>query len=193
MADNTKQYLIYVSRLSAAEKAQVYHLADVWPDADLRDRLHQALEDVCMDRLIRAEGCLRVAKSLVSAAAPGGEELRTAVGRAYYSAHHAIRAMCLRRNHWDPDGHGESIEQLRKLVKEAEFQRVSGLTPGIIPEIGEARDNPEVADYSPYEFSRRTGDIGLFSITETDWRKAADFNIGLAERLLTAADKVVFL
>lgn len=193
MADDVKWSLIYVSRLSQSEKGEVYSLADVWPEADLRARLRQAVEDVCVDRLVRAEGCLGAAKSLMSVPAPSVEELRTAVGRAYYSIHHAIRAMCLRRNHWDPDGHGESIEQIRKLLNAPDFQRAFGLMPGIVKEISEARDNREVADYSPYNFSRRTEGIGIFSVTGLDWRTAADFNIGLAERLLTAADKVIFL
>ena len=192
MADDVKRHLIHVSRLSQSEKGEVYSLTDIWPEADLRIRLRQAVEDVCLDRLIRAQGCLEVAKSL-AAAAVGSEALRAAIGRGYYSVHHSIRAMCLRRNQWDPDGHGESIEQIRKLLGDPDFQRASGLMPEIVKEISEARDNREIADYSPYDFSRRTGGVGIFPITGLDWRIAADFNIGLAERLLTAADKVVFL
>lgn len=193
MADDVKRSLIHVSRLSQSEKGEVYSRADIWPETDLPARLRQAVEDVCVDRLIRAEGCLGVAVSLASAPTPSVEELRTAVGRAYYSIHHAIRAMCLRRNQWDPDGHGESIEQIRKLLGAPDFQRASGLMPEIVKEVSEARDNREVADYSPYDFSRRTGGIGIFPITGLDWRIAAEFNIGLAERLLAAADRVVFL
>ncbi len=194
MADDDKRYLIYVSRLSQPEKQEIYALAEVWPEAELRARLRQAVEDVCLDRLIRAQGCLEVAKSLTpSTSAASVEELRAAIGRGYYSVHHSIRAMCLRWNQWDPDGHGESTEQMRKLLNDAVFQRASGLMPEIIKEITEARDNREVADYSPYDFSRRTGGVGIFPITGLDWRKAADFNFALAERLLTAATKVVFL
>ena len=194
MADDVKRRLVYMSRLSQSEKGEVYSLADIWPGADLRVRLRQAVEDVCLDRLIRAQGCLEVAKSLAPPVSTASvEALRTAIGRGYYSVHHSVRAMCLRRNQWDPDGHGESIEQIRKLLGDPDFQRASGLMPEIVKEISEARDNREVADYSPYDFSRRTDGIGIFPITGLDWRIAAEFNIGLAERLLTAADKVVFL
>ena len=58
MANEPKKHLVYVSRLSQAEKDQTYDAANVWSDESLRLRLQKTIGDVCLDRLIRADGCL---------------------------------------------------------------------------------------------------------------------------------------
>ena len=161
----------------------------LWP------RLLSAVEEVAIDRLIRADGCLQVARLLHTASigAAGSEELRGAASRAYYSIHHSIRAMCLWQNKWDPDGHEESIRELKKLLTENAFLHRSGLEPNISLRIIEARANRHVADYSPHEMQRNNARNAVETITDGRWEDAARFNIDLALELLRGAFKFVGL
>jgi uncharacterized protein (UPF0332 family) len=186
--------LRYVARLSAAQKAAAYAQDAAFPGSDLGARLRSAIEDVSQDRLIRAEGCLRVARKLRSEASGDEELLRTAIVRGYYSVHHAVRAICLRENQCDPDGHTESIEAFKKLLKDGDFRRRSGLPPEEFEAVMEARTNRHVADYSPYReqpSSTRLADNAVDRITDDDWERAADFNIALAGRLSAVALKLL--
>jgi uncharacterized protein (UPF0332 family) len=166
--------------------------------------------------MIRAVSCLETADFLYSSKTPAQSELRpdflrTVITKAYYSIHHSLRAIAIMENEWEADGHQESISELRRLLKDIDFQKRSGLTDAVIAELAQARDNRSVADYSPYDHSRRevktnensaltqmpASDIAKrdtkvdwVSISDGDWEKAAKFNIDLAQRLLKAADAV---
>lgn len=184
--------LLHVARLSQSEDATIRSLDAAFPGSDLRKRQFAAIQDVCMDRLVRAEGCLEVSRFLL--ASLGGEErLRASVGRAYYSIHHSIRIMALWYNNWDPDGHESSIQQLRELLKESKFRHQTGLAMDVWERVGVARDNRHVADYSPYDFQRDSKGRGVIAITGQDWLLAAKFNVHLAEELVTAASKLIGL
>jgi len=76
--------LIFVHRLTASETAAVFAHDAVFPASGLKPRLLEAIEEACLDRLIRAGGCLDLANRLFSAAADE-ETLRAAISRAYYS------------------------------------------------------------------------------------------------------------
>ena len=181
------QTSIYVARLSAAEKEAIFEQDKAFPNSNLKSALLDAVADVCVDRLIRADGCFQVAKQLCSSS--DGETLRAGVARAYYSMHHSLRAMALWRNKWDPDGHEESIKQLKLLLEDNSFVGKSGLAADDWEKVTEARNNRHVADYSPYDSQREPR--GMVRITGNDWRSAAQFNYDLAEKLLNSAIKVV--
>jgi uncharacterized protein (UPF0332 family) len=187
--------LIYVARLSADEKDAALTIDRSFPQTGLWARLLSAVEEVAIDRLVRADGCLQVAKLLHTASlgVAGSEELRGAASRAYYSIHHSIRAMCLWQNKWDPDGHEESIRELKKLLTENTFLHRTGLARGVLAEVNEARENRHVADYSPYDFQRNNPGDGFEEITGERWDEAAKLNIDLAERMLAAGFRFVGL
>ena len=94
---------LYVSRLTKSEKASLFIHDAAFPNSNLQRDFLQAVQDVCLDRLIRADGCLTLAHAL--SLQNGEEELRAAIGRAYYCIHHCLRTMALWQNKWDPDGH----------------------------------------------------------------------------------------
>ena len=184
---NSVQTLIYVARLSADEKEAILAQDKAFPNSDLKSALFSAVTDVCVDRLIRADGCLQVAKPLCSSA--DEETLRAGVARAYYSMHHSLRAIALWRNKWDPDGHEQSIKQLKLLLQDNAFVQQTSLASNDWQKVTEARNNRHVADYSPYDTQRELR--GIVSITGNNWQSAAQFNYDLAETLLNSAFKVV--
>ncbi len=184
---NSVQTLLYVARLSADEKEAIFAQDKAFPNSNLKSALFSAVTDVCIDRLIRADGCLQVAKPLCSS--PDPETLRAGVARAYYSMHHSLRAIALWRNRWDPDGHEESIKQFKLLLQDNAFVQQSCLAADVWEKVIEARNNRHVADYSPYDMQREPR--GITRITGNDWHSAAQFNYDLAETLLNSAFKVV--
>jgi uncharacterized protein (UPF0332 family) len=179
--------LVYVSRLSQEEAAAIFNVANVFQNNQLRSQLLLAVKEVVQDRLTRAAGCLALAERLRANA--DHESMRAAVNRAYYSAHHSIRAMILCKKNSDPDEHSASVKAFENLLGEAKFAKRSGLNASIIKDVWTAMTNRHVADYSPYDESRK--DLAWMPITDADWAKAAEFNIKLAKKLLAAAQKVV--
>jgi uncharacterized protein (UPF0332 family) len=182
--------LVYVSRLSPSEKGELYKLDRAFPETKIGEALRNAIQDVVVDRLILATGCLQTARRLITPEA-SEEDLRAAVNRAYYAVHHAIRVLVLKETGCEADGHEQAIKELRRLLADADLRRRSGLSEDVIENIGEARDNRSVADYSPYDVSRKEDEIALFAISEGDWRKAAEFNIRVAQTMLEADYKVI--
>ena len=181
---------VYVDRLTAGEKDAALKLDEVCPGADVKARLFAAVEDVCIDRLSRAEGCLSLARYLRGPASgldPADEYLRGVVSRAYYSIHHSIRSMALWRNKWDPDGHEESIKEFRIMLGDSQFLRATRLTEDAGALVVAARANRHVADYSPYTLQRTPPKTDGVPITGGDWAQAADFNLQVAEDLFRAA------
>ncbi len=182
--------LIYVARLRPGEKETILAHDAAFPASGLWNGLLRAVEDVCVDRLIRADGCLRLARQL--ALQSGDEEaLRAGIGRAYYSLHHSLRAMALWQNKWDPDGHEESIQQFRLLLKDNSFRNRSGLAPDASERVAEARTNRHVADYSPYDVQRNPPETQWVGITGGTWATAAQFNCDLASVIFHSAMKII--
>lgn len=179
----------YVARLSAAESRAIFAHINAFTGTDLGTLFQSALQDVCLDRLVRADGCLTLAKQLRKDM--GEESLRASVGRAYYSIHHSLRCIALWENKWDPDGHAESIEQFKILLKNADFQRRSELSEDDLDRVVQTRMNRHVADYSPYDMQRSPH--GDERIDDGDWEKAAQDNIDMADRLFKAADRILGL
>lgn len=186
--------LVFVARLTRGEKDTIFKQASAFPTSDLTSRLDSAIEEVCVDRLSLAEDCLKLARDLtnpVSGAGAGEAQLRAAVGRAYYCMHHSMRAIALWQNQWDPDGHAETIEELKKLLGNNSFRARSGLAADAWTRVVVARTNRHVADYSPYAVQRDPPDVGHVEITGRDWAAAADHNIRVAEELFEAAVRFV--
>lgn len=180
---------LFIHRLTQAEKAAVYAYNAAFPSSGLAASFANAVEEVCVDKLIRADGCLKLARSL--ALGTDNESLRASIGRAYYSIHHCLRAMALWQNKWDPDGHEQSLKEFRELLKDTHFRRRSGLPENTGVRVAEARTNRHVADYSPYDFQRDPPDTGPIGISNGVWADAVQFNIALAEEIFQAAMKCV--
>jgi uncharacterized protein (UPF0332 family) len=204
-----KRALVFLSRLNKAERMHLLRASDAFPELSLRDNLSQRVEALATARLLLAEGCLEAAEFVLSRAAGTDCEehlLRTAVTKAYYSIHHSLRTIALLENGWEFDGHKEVIDEVVDLWKadKNRFRSVSGLPEESLDNLYEARNNRSVADYSPFEFSRRestdehgdeserpeSGTIRWTNITGDNWRHAAEFNVKLAKENLIAADKV---
>lgn len=182
--------LVYVARLRKEEKAALFAQEAAFPSSGLMVALLEAVEDVCLDRLVRADACLGLARRLADGS-PDEETLRAAIGRAYYSVHHALRAMALWQNKWDPDGHEESITEFKALLEDRTFRHRSGLTPDVLGRILEARTNRHIADYSSYNIQRNPPQTRWLGITNGSWTDAVQFNIDVADGILQAAVKCV--
>lgn len=182
--------LVYVARLRKDEKETVFTHQAIFPFSGLRAALLEAVEDVCLDRLVRSDACLALARRLADGT-PDEETLRAAIGRAYYSIHHALRAIALWQNKWDPDGHDQSIAEFKTLLGDNAFRHRSSLAPDVLERILEARDNRHVADYSPYDVQREPPRTARIGITNNNWTDAAQFNIALADVILQAAVRCV--
>jgi uncharacterized protein (UPF0332 family) len=192
MASETAKPLVYVARLSNAEKNALYAHGDAFPELEVRSKFHQAIRTVVLDRLKMARDDWFLAAHLFHDA-PTDAHYRAAVNRAYYAIHHSIRVMVLSQNNCEADGHQEAIQELRKQLRREEFRRKCGLSEDIIDEISRACDNRSVADYSPYDFSRRDGTTEWVLISGNTWKSAAEFNLNLAVRLVKAAARFVGL
>jgi len=181
---------VYVNRLRKDEKATAFAYDAVFPSSGVKASLLSAIKDVCDDRLIRAEGCLRLARSLAASSADN-ENLRASIGRAYYCIHHCLRAMALWQNKWDPDGHDESITEFKTLLQDNSFIVRSGFSPDDYKRVAEARTNRHIADYSPYDVQRDPPKTNWVRVTNGSWADAVQFNIGLADEVFQAALKCV--
>ena len=183
----SKDILLFVSRISAVEKAALFTSA--FQRDDLDKVFKSAIHEVAIQRLVRAEACHNVA--LILFRLPEEESLRSAIGRAYYSIHHSIRAMILYELQFDPDGHQASIDALAELLRDNGFRGRSGLQVADAKEISSARDNREIADYSPFDVSRRLAGGNDMRLSHPTWTESAKFNVDLSLRILVASMKVV--
>lgn len=177
--------LLFVHRLTLTEKTAVYTHNQAFPSSGLAAAFAIAIQDVCIDKLIRADGCLELAKSL--ATNTENESQRASIGRAYYCIHHCLRAMLLWQNQWDPDDHEQSIKEFGALLQDNTFRNRSGLPLNTEKRVAEAQTNRHVADYSPCIFQRDPPKTGRISITNGTWPDAVQFNIALAEEIFQAA------
>ena len=185
-----KHSLVYMSRISAQDKSNIFRTSEILMTPELRANFDNCLRDVVIDRLARAEQCLELARRLMRSGKPADEEsLRGSVGRAYYSAHHSIRAMVLHQRKHDPDGHQKSLEALAELLKDNAFRGKSGLTASMTDKIRTTYDNRCVADYSPYDMSIDKSE--WIDISGKDWKATAQFNIKWAKKLFDGAWRVV--
>ena len=180
---------LFIHRLTSMEKTAVYTHNKAFPSSGLAAAFATALQDVCIDKLIRAEGCLELAQSL--AANTDNESQRASIGRAYYCIHHCLRAILLWQNKWDPDGHEQSLKEFGVLLQDNAFRNRSGLPPNTEKRVTEARTNRHIADYSPYIFQRNPPDTGRIGISNGSWTDAVQFNIALAQEIFQAAMKCV--
>ncbi|MCX7049183.1 MAG: HEPN domain-containing protein [Candidatus Sumerlaeota bacterium] len=178
---------VYVSRLSSSEKSELYKIHNSFPEANIRKIFQEAISDVLLERLILAQDFYESSRQLIGLPASSDNDLRTAINRAYYAVHHAIRVLVLKATESEADGHEQAIQELRLLLKKDDFRRLSGLEEDVIQQVSEARDNRCVADYSPFKYSRREKKDELIPITEGSWRKAAEFNLSVAKKIVAAA------
>lgn len=190
-----KDILVHLFRLSSQEKTAIFQVAKALQTPQVATVFNDCLMEAVFDRMVRAEGCLELAKSLLAQRQqpPLEEErIRTVIGRAYYSIHHSIRAMCLHHLEFDPDGHEESIGEFETLLTDNAFRARSGLAPNVVAEIHQGKDNRSIADYSPYDVSRKPNtDVSIR--TSNNWQDALQFNVGLAERIFGAANRITGL
>lgn len=115
----------------------------------------QHIEQVVDDRLAFADRLLAFSTRMLNGAGGGGDAdmvLRMALARSYYAAYHALRALHMAFEGWDPDGHKETVEATVKLfVKHpALAARFSWATPGLPAALTELLEERHVADYHFY-------------------------------------------
>src|SRR5579872_2654369 len=90
--------LVFLSRLTRAERQQLFRADDAFKEFGLRSRWRNLIQTLAYDRMIRALSCLETADFLASQNASSQTDLRpdflrTAVTKAYYSIHHSLRAI----------------------------------------------------------------------------------------------------
>lgn len=154
-----KRALVFISRLSKAERQYLLLGSDAFPDLCLQEKLRNLARELATERLIHAGRCCRVAEFLNAEASKVDEDLkiefhRTAITKGYYSIHHSLRAILLIRNGWEVDGHQLVINEIELLLKKAKPGTMGGMTDAINVELAQARVNRSIADYSPFNFSR---------------------------------------
>jgi uncharacterized protein (UPF0332 family) len=182
MSDSTAtvaKSLLFLSRLSKTEKCGLYAIDQAFPELGLGGAFRSRLKEAIAYRLRLGMEFRLVAERLSKSEDTG--DLRIAINRGYYSVHHSIRAMLLKRDEYETDGHTAAIEELKKILKKdsQEAARI-GLDLTIFRKINEAKNNRSVADYSPYVGSRTEATADSISITGNDWRAAAQFNAEIA-------------
>ena len=215
-AGDVLEELVYLSRMTQEERQQLYRVDAAFKRFGLKEHALSLKTKLVDDRFIRAKSCLEAAQFLISQAGTvtsdlRKELLRSAVTKGYYSIHHAIRAILLFENGWEEDGHAKALKALAQLLKNEDFRKRSELESGINKELAIARDNRSVADYSPYDFSRReaktkensfqnqqpasdvareAATVEFIYLTAKDWHGAALHNLDLAQKLIHAANRI---
>ena len=184
--------LIYLARLTNAEKNALYAVGDAFPKSEISKAFHDRLNDLIISRVLLSKNFLDTAQQMWESATTEGE-FRVIVNRAYYAIHHSIRAMAFHRNHFEADGHAEAIEELKLLARGKDAKTNWDLDEKLVFAVSEARNNRSVADYSPFSWSRSEKTTNWFGITNDDWRTAARFNLDLGIKLLVIAQRFVGL
>ncbi len=121
--------LVFVSRLTKGEAAQVHNLATAFPGLGQAEAIRSTIVDVILERAILADGLILLAKRLRDKVSGSDSEIeyRASVGRSYYAIHHSVRAMILHECQYEEDGHSSSLKALKKLLDESSFRNRSGL------------------------------------------------------------------
>ena len=184
--DDDRKSLIFTSRISQSEKNALFAYGEAYPESGLKERFQRTIEPVVLNRMMLAQGALEVARMLL--AQPQTEAvLRAVINRAYYAIHHSIRAIMLYKYQSEADGHEEAIKELENLLKDKTDRARCGLDEFFFERAIEARDNRSIADYSPFDWSRREGTVTWFNLTDDSWKSAAEFNVAVAEQMYIAA------
>ena len=102
-------FLVYCSLLKRAQYKDLRDLANVHYGAVDITRVDQAMRDSIEKRLELAEQFLSFSQGLPSG---NSSEIanRNTVSRAYYAAHHAVRALLMFEERGNVEGHREAIE-----------------------------------------------------------------------------------
>lgn len=143
-------FLVYCSLLKRAQYKDLRDLANVHYGAVDIIRVDQAMRDGIEKRLELAEQFLLFSEGLSSG---NSSEIanRNTVSRAYYAAHHAVRALLMFEERGNVDGHREAIEAAFSLL---------GRNPAVRSQLGDAKsfradftellERRHLADYHPY-------------------------------------------
>lgn len=182
-------YLVHVARTTAPERQAVFDLAKL-VDPRLRAAHEHALLDVAMDRLQVAEDCLRAAIAAGLGRGFGEARLRLAANRGYYSCHQSVRALLLLHLRVDVDGHTRCIDEFKRFLADSANLRAAGLPDDSIhAKLVEAKQNRNIADYSPYPRMREG--TSILRISGDDWLAAASHNAKTAQECLQCAWRFV--
>jgi len=152
--------LVRYARLKKAERNALYELSVKNSPVLVLDRaaLKGHLDQVVNDRLAFSQRFVACsARHLASAGSSGipdpEMDMRMALGRAYYAAHHALRALHVELTEWDPDGHKETVVAIGELCKTDSRigPRFSWLgTVDLSDAIADLLEERHVADYHFY-------------------------------------------
>ena len=143
-------FLLYCSLLKKAQYKDLRDLANVHYGAVDITRVDQAMRDGVEKRLVLAEQFLLFSEGLSSG---GATEIayRNAVSRAYYAAHHAIRALLMFEARGDVDGHREAITATSALLNRNPAARSKlGNPDKFSDDFLELLNRRHLADYYPY-------------------------------------------
>lgn len=143
-------FLIYCSLLKKAQYKDLRDLANVHYGAVDITRVDQAMREGIEKRLELAEQFLSFAERL---SLGNSNEIahRNAVSRAYYAAHHAIRALLMFEERGDVDGHREAIASAFSLLDRNPAARSKlGDAKPFRADFIELLERRHLADYYPY-------------------------------------------
>ncbi len=90
--------------------------------------------------------------------------LRMISARCYYAVHHALRAMHLVAEQWDPDGHEATLTRTRKLLTKTPAAQASFGAMDVHKEAKTLLDRRHVADYHFYNQERVGTPLVDFSV-----------------------------
>ena len=143
-------FLVYCSLLKRAQYKDLRDLANVHHGVVDITRVDQAMRDGIERRLELAEQFLLFSERL-SLESSGEIANRNAVSRAYYAAHHAVRALLMFEERGDVDGHREAIKASSALLKRNRAaESKSGNPDKFRDDFEELLNRRHLADYYPY-------------------------------------------
>ena len=138
--------------LERAEYDSLRELARLAPGTVDASRVDGLIRDAAEARLGFARDLLAYGRLLAAdRSAPGDHAQRLALNRAYYAAHHALRALYLRFRQHDPYGHQAAIDYWEDFGKEERVvaAKLSGV-PNLSKGMKNLMERRHIADYHPF-------------------------------------------
>ncbi len=146
-------FLIYCSLLRKAQYRSLRDLNTVQNGTVDMIAIEKAMRDAVTKRLMLSQEFLIFSEELLRSGEGSEIMERNVVSRAYYSAHHAVRALLLFEERGDVDGHREAIEATYDILKRNPAARTllgTGNAEQFRKDFGRLLERRHLADYYPY-------------------------------------------
>lgn len=182
-------FLIYCSLLRRAQYKSLQDLNTVQNGTVDMTAIEQAIRAVVTKRLMLSREFLSFSEGLLQSGEGGEIMERNVVSRAYYSAHHAVRALLLFDERGDVDGHREAIEATYDLLKRNPAVRTllgAGNAEQFRKDFGRLLERRHLADYYPYG-------TNASSEAPLDFSLAAREAIQFARRIIEKTEEYITL